>query len=478
MKKNIFSLVFAALAILFAGTSCVKEFETVLNHELSTDTDVSMYMPTVTYGAVKLGTFNVLYGAYGDNENYKWAVRKAALAKAIVENDFDVLGMQEVDKTIRQQLPALVTAALPQGSTRNYQWWFMNRDKQDADAQASLDAVGEGLGIMYDANKYTLSDQHYFWLTDKNPDVMNVGWDETSYRRIACCAVVSEKANPDHKFFLMVTHAPLAAQARLNSASLICAREQMYNTANLPAFLVGDMNAAPDDPATGVFSTAKWNDAYLKVPVTSRVGGMITFHSKNEITDVTSADKRIDYIYYKNLPKVLTYKVDYNKYDGYYPSDHCPVMITFDIPESTPPEPVTLAGSGTAADPYQIASVADWAAVATSINGSGAFSPEACYILTADLQFAGDFVRLNTFAGTLDGNNHSMKGITGEAEAESFGGVINVLDATGVVKNLHVEATLSSTRPVRSSTALPSRETSPARRTARVSAVSSARRTA
>jgi len=444
MKKNIFSLVFAALALLFAGTSCVDEFETVLNHELSTDTDVSQYMPTVTYGAVKLGTFNVLYGAYGDNENYKWAVRKGPLAKAIVENDFDVLGMQEVDRTIRQQLPALVTAALPKESTRNYQWWFMNRDKQDADAQTSLDAVGEGLGIMYDANKYTLSDQHYFWLTDKDPDVINVGWDETSYRRIACCAVVTENANPDHKFFLMVTHAPLAAQARLNAASLICAREEMYNTAQLPAFLIGDMNAAPDDPATGVFTTAKWNDSYIKVPVTSRVGGMITFHSKNEITDVTTAEKRIDYIYYKNLPKVLTYKVDYNKYDGYYPSDHCPVMITFDIPEVTPPEPTTLAGSGTAADPYQIGSVADWATVATSINGSGAYTSAACYILTADLQFAGDFVRLTSFAGTLDGNNHSMKGITGEAEAESFGGVINVLEETGVVKNLYVEATLSS----------------------------------
>ena len=104
MKKNIISLVFAVLALLLAGTACEKEFETVLNKQLSTDTDVSEYMPKITYGAVKLGTFNLLYGAYKDNDNYVWSVRKTALAQAIVANDFDVFGVEEADKTIREQL--------------------------------------------------------------------------------------------------------------------------------------------------------------------------------------------------------------------------------------------------------------------------------------------------------------------------------------------------------------------------------------
>ena len=37
-------------------------------------------------------------------------MRKEALAQAIVANDFDIAGFQEVDRTIRQQLPALVSA--------------------------------------------------------------------------------------------------------------------------------------------------------------------------------------------------------------------------------------------------------------------------------------------------------------------------------------------------------------------------------
>ena len=442
MKKHIFSLALSALAILFAGTACVEEFDTVLNNELSTDTDVSEYMPVIQYGAVKLGTFNLLYGAYKDNDNYLWATRKTVLAEAIVANDFDIAGLQEVDRTIRQQLPDLVKAALPKESTRNYQYWFMNRDKQAADDQASLDAVGEGLGVMYDANKFTISDQHFFWLSP-TPDVCSTGWDETSYRRMACCAVFTQNDNPDKRFFLMVTHAPLGATARVNSATILNERAAMYNTGNLAAFIVGDMNAAPDDPASAAFSTFGWKDAFKEVPAAAKTGGIITFHSKKDITDTSNAENRIDYIYYKNLPKVLSYTVDYNKYNGYYPSDHCAVNITFDIPDAAKPIPSGVKGTGTEEDPFKVGTVAEWKAVADFVNAQGA-NVAYCYKLTKDLVFSGDFTRITTFYGTLDGDGHSMKGITGEAAAEDFGGVINVLGENAVLKNLYVEATLSS----------------------------------
>ena len=450
MKKNILSLILASLALLFAGTACEKEFDTVLNHELSQDTDVSEWLPTIEYGSVRLGTFNVLYGAYADSENYKWAVRKNVLAQAIVANDFDIAGLQEVDKTVRTELPNLIDAAKPTESTRNYQYWFLNRDKQEADSESSLAAVGEGLGIMYDANKFTLSDKHYFWLSP-TPDQMSTGWDETKYHRIAACAIVTQNDNPDKRFFLMVTHAPLGDGARSNSAPLLSSRAALYNPDNLPAFLVGDMNATPSDGfSTQLVSTTdpyKWNDAFVKVPASAKAGGVITFHGKSDISDTVNPDNRIDYIYYKNVSKLNSYKVDYNRYNGYYPSDHCAVSVTFDIPSATPLPPTPggeIYGSGTAADPYQIASAAAWATVAESINKDGAYAADAHYILTANLQFAGDFVRIQEFSGVLEGANYSMTGITGDAEAEAFGGVINVLKDGGVVKNLHVESNLSS----------------------------------
>ena len=434
MKKNILSLAFAAAALLMTGTACVKEFDTVLNHNLSTDTDISDYLPKIEYGSVNLGTYNLLISTKGSGSDYEWSKRKTVLAQSIVDNDFDLFGFQEADKGVRNDLPALVKAAAPAESTRNYEWWFVCRDNQAA-------TTGEGLGIAWDTNRFDISDKHYFWLTDKDPDVMNVGWDETSYHRMAACAVFTEKAT-ERKFFVMVTHMPLAAAARQGAAALINEREAMYNPDKLPSFLVGDMNATPDDAATAVFRNAKWNDSYEKVPASAKVGQVITFHGQKAIADKVDAQNRIDYIYYKNLPKVLTYKVDYTSYGGAYPSDHCPVSVTFDIPE--PPAPAGLEGTGTEADPFRIASVEDWNTVAKSVNEGGAYAADAHYILTADLQFAGNFTRIATFGGNLDGAGHSMTGITGEAQDENFGGIVNVLDATGVIRNLHVEATLST----------------------------------
>ena len=326
MKKNIISLASAVLALLFAGTACEKEFDTVLNKELSKDTDVSEYLPVIEKGEVTLGTFNVLYGSYSQNEDYKWDIRKNSLPEAIVANNFDVFGVQEADKTIREQLPNLVKEALPAGSNRDYQWWFVCRDNEATTS-------GEGLAIVYDANKYTISDKHHFWLTDKDPDHMNYGWDETGYHRMAICAILSDKVDPTKQFFLMVTHAPLASQARQGAATLISERAAMYNPDGLPAFLVGDMNATPEDASTAIYLQSKepykWNDSFAKVPATSKTGGVITFHGKKDISNVADPSQRIDYIYYKNIAKVLTYKVDYNRYNGYYPSDHCPVSIRF-----------------------------------------------------------------------------------------------------------------------------------------------------
>ena len=149
MKKNIISLAFASIALLFAGTACEKEFNTELNTVRTTDTDISQYLPTVVTGDLKLGTYNLWIASKGEGD-YAWANRKEKLAQSIVDNNFDVFGFQEADATIRKELPDLVKAA-----GKNYTWWFVCRDNQSATS-------GEAIGIAYDATRFTLSDQHYF----------------------------------------------------------------------------------------------------------------------------------------------------------------------------------------------------------------------------------------------------------------------------------------------------------------------------
>ena len=66
-------------------------------------------------------------------------------------------------------------------------------------------------------------------------------------------------------------------------------------------------------------------------------------------------------------------------------------------------------GSGTVDDPWVIATADRWNEIAASINGSGEFAPDACYMLASDIDFTGkEFVAWRSFSGQLDGNGRRM----------------------------------------------------------------------
>ena len=201
MKKYLLFPLCAALCLL-AG--CADDFPTELNHNYYQD-DTPPAEPDITEQTVKLGTYNLWISNKGTGD-YVWTHRRDILAQSIVNNDWDIFGFQEANSTIQSELPTLVA-----GKGGNYEWWFVGRDSQDG-------KNGEALGIAYDPDRFELSDRHYFWLSP-TPDEMSYGWDEVSYHRIACCAVVTDKAY-GKQFFMMVTHMPLADMARSEAAIL------------------------------------------------------------------------------------------------------------------------------------------------------------------------------------------------------------------------------------------------------------------
>ena len=351
MKKYLLFPLCAALCLL-AG--CADDFPTELNHNYYQD-DTPPAEPDITEQTVKLGTYNLWISNKGTGD-YVWTHRRDILAQSIVNNDWDIFGFQEANSTIQSELPTLVA-----GKGGNYEWWFIGRDSQDG-------KNGEALGIAYDPDRFELSDRHYFWLSP-TPDEMSYGWDEVSYHRIACCAVVTDKAY-GKQFFMMVTHMPLADMARSEAAKVIIEREQMYNTLGMPSVLVGDMNATQDDAASATFRT-HWEDAYQATDPAFVDGPVGTFNGHKTSTDLSVSTARIDYIYTRGQLSLKTYKVDNSIYEGIYPSDHCPVTIQVDFDYDAPEAP-EIEGSGTASDPWKISSPADWNAVAESINSDAA----------------------------------------------------------------------------------------------------------
>lgn len=272
----------------------------------------------------RLGSYN-LWIASGRNKAgspYEWSNSKTALTKSIVADAFDIFGFQEADpSTMQKELPGLVASA-----GGKYSWKFFGRDSQDA-------TKGEAIGIAYNPDKFTVSDFHYFWLSP-TPETMSYGWDETSYHRMACTAVVTELRS-GKKFFLMVTHAPLGSEANANSGNVLVTYEKKYNTQNLTSILVGDMNATSSDPLSTTLRT-HWSDIYKSTSASQHSGSTGTFHSHGTHEEYLTQEKhRIDYIYVREGASgytVSSYRADATKYassDGtkIFPSDHCPIMM-------------------------------------------------------------------------------------------------------------------------------------------------------
>ena len=385
---------FAALCTLTAG--CADDFKTVLNDKYYED-DTPSREPDITEQTLTLGSYNLWISSKGTGD-YLWTNRRTVLAQSIVKNKWDIFGFQEANGTIQNELPTLVGQ---QGG--KYEWWFVGRDSQDG-------VSGEALGIAYNPDRFELTDKHFFWISP-TPDEMSYGWDELGYHRIAACAMVTDKLY-NKQFFMMVTHAPLGATARAEGAKLLIEREKMYNPDGIPSILVGDMNAAMDDASSKTLRT-HWNDSFLTVESDFVSGPVGTFNGHKITADLTQATARIDYIYSRGDVELKSYKVDNTVYGNIYPSDHCPLTIQFDT-DYEKPAPDVVAGSGTAADPWQLNSVSDWNTVAASINGQAedaVYTSAAYYRLTADIDFDNknltpiSFTADNTiyFEGEFDG---------------------------------------------------------------------------
>ena len=105
-------------------------------------------------------------------------------------------------------------------------------------------------------------------------------------------------------------------------------------------------------------------------------------------------------------------------------------------------------GTGTAGDPYQISDAADLKAFRDKVNGG---ERTACAILTQNIDLKGEtwmpfapktgYVT-DAFAGTFDGNRHTIKGLNIDATTANQGlfGLIN----GATIKNLKVEGTVQS----------------------------------
>ncbi len=174
----------------------------------------------------------------------------------------------------------------------------------------------ECCAIYYRQDRLALASSGQFWLSETPEVPGSRSWD-SSLPRICTWACFEAKAS-GRRFYAFNTHFDhLGQQAREESARLVLERiRRCREEEGIPAVLMGDFNAYPDNPAI-VALREQLADAY---GVLQEEAGR-TFHAYEGGTE----GQPIDYLFATEGAEFRKTIVHRERWEGAYPSDHYPV---------------------------------------------------------------------------------------------------------------------------------------------------------
>ena len=247
-------------------------------------------------------SYNIRYDNNWDIEN-SWEIRRSNIIQMLIKYSPSIIGIQE---GLLNQVQYIDSSLI------NYDYVGVGRD----DGKNK----GEFCAIYFDTSRYVLLKNSTFWLSE-TPDTISVGWD-AALERICTYGLFKDRITKK-EFWVFNTHFDhMGSIAREKSSGLILKRIKKINRQSLPVILMGDFNSIPNSPPVKEIVT-ELSDA-LQISTEKLHGPGGTFNGFNEDLPI---EKRIDYIFTKNL-KVLSYThVNDRLENNRHISDHLPVMI-------------------------------------------------------------------------------------------------------------------------------------------------------
>ena len=247
-------------------------------------------------------SYNIRYDNNWDIEN-SWKIRRNKISQILVQYSPSIIGIQE---GLLNQVQYIDSSLI------DYDYVGVGRD----DGKKK----GEFCAIYFDTTRYVLLKNSTFWLSE-TPDTISVGWD-AALERICTYGLFKDRITKE-EFLVFNTHFDhIGVVAREKSSELILKRINKINHQSLPVILMGDFNSIPNSPPVKELIT-ELSDA-LQISLQKLHGPRGTFNGFNEDLPI---EKRIDYIFTKNL-KVLSYThVNDRLENNRHISDHLPVMI-------------------------------------------------------------------------------------------------------------------------------------------------------
>jgi endonuclease/exonuclease/phosphatase family metal-dependent hydrolase len=256
-------------------------------------------MPT----SLRVMTYNLRVPGV-DPDEPSWAARRDKVASMIRFHAPDVLGVQEAVPRMLDDLDARLD---------DYTWTGQARD---ADS-------GEHCALLHRPDRLPMETHDTFWLSTTPEVPGSRSWD-AAFPRIVTGATFRDPRT-DRPLTVFNTHFDHdGATARRESARIL--REQMDARAgDAPVVVMGDLNTTPDTPPYRRLVTGgpgpPLRDA-LRDSTTPHHGPTATF---NGFGDRVQPDTRIDYCFVRGPLTVERHGTLTDRWNGSFPSDHCPV---------------------------------------------------------------------------------------------------------------------------------------------------------
>ncbi|QQS51792.1 MAG: endonuclease/exonuclease/phosphatase family protein [Bacteroidota bacterium] len=254
------------------------------------------------HGQTSVMSFNIRFNNPNDNENC-WEYRKEEIVTMLEFYHPDILGIQE---GLYDQVSFL------DQMLQNYSYIGVGRD--DGKKQ------GEFAAIFFHNTKFELLETKTYWLSE-TPDTISVGWD-ASMKRIVTYGVLRDFQSMDTLYVFNCHYDHIGEIARKNSSELILNLIEKKELRDKKIIVMGDFNSEPDSYPIKTLQS-KLNDSYQASEIPA-YGPQGTF---NDFDTSMVPQRRIDYIFVKNITVESYLHLDDRRINNLYLSDHLPVMI-------------------------------------------------------------------------------------------------------------------------------------------------------
>lgn len=297
MNNSIFYKYFALLiCMIFFTSGCSQDTSEIEPEEDSEEIH-----------SLEVMSYNIRGDKARDGEN-QWKYRKDRVVELIQKYNPALLGLQEA---------------------KPFQLAYLVGELSDYKKLGGGSIAGEYTVLLYNTKmvKYVEGSLRSIWLSE-TPETQSVGWD-AAHVRILIYATFKD-LETDDEIMLFNTHLDhIGSKAREESAKLIISTIKEI-AQDKPVILMGDFNHTEDavpyyiltSPDSGLKNAFYESEKPHQGPLTRSSGFSVANHSNL---------KPIDFIFIKDKVKVLEHAFLRDSHNGYYPSDHLPVLAKIHI---------------------------------------------------------------------------------------------------------------------------------------------------